>query len=162
MYKIEIKTRQQFKNSNAESILEEIKGLSITGINKTNYSPLYFIDADLTADEAKTIASQLLADQITQEWTIIKEKPVPPDKKQAAEPKMASQPFSIEVFYKKGVTDTAAESVIKAVKDLGITKEMKVKTGHKYYFWGDVSLEVLGTIAKKILSNNIIQEYKIN
>ncbi|MDR3048265.1 MAG: phosphoribosylformylglycinamidine synthase subunit PurS [Elusimicrobiota bacterium] len=158
MYKIEIKTKKMFKNSNAASILEEVKGLSITGVKRVDYSPLYFIDANLTFDEVKKIASELLADQITQEWIITKEKT---DTKENVEKKSQGQSF-IEVYYKKGVMDAPAESVVKAVKDLGIAKEIKVKTGHRYCFWGDISNEVLEMIAKKILSNNIIQGYKIN
>jgi phosphoribosylformylglycinamidine synthase len=65
----------------------------------------------------------------------------------------------VDVWYKKGVTDTVSESVIKAVKDLGIEKEIKVKTGHRYRLYGKVSQTVLNNIAMKLLANTLVQEY---
>ena len=68
---------------------------------------------------------------------------------------------SIEVWLKHGVTDTVSESVVKAIKDLGIIDKVVVKTGHKYIFGGDVTVEKLTKIAKGSLANTLIQEYKI-
>jgi phosphoribosylformylglycinamidine synthase len=62
---------------------------------------------------------------------------------------------------KNGVTDTVAESVIKAARDMGIDKALKVKTGHKYVFNGPAPEATLQQIAKRLLANPMIQEYTI-
>jgi len=163
MYKIEIKTKEQFNNGNCAALLEDIKGLSISQIKKADCCPLYCIEGSLSLDEAKKIAREILADKITQEFIVLNDKPQEIPKNDAKKSGNLKKTFaSIEVYYRKGVTDTASASVIKAVKDLGISADITVKTGQKYYFWGDFSLEILEKIAKKLLSNNLIQEYKLN
>ena len=102
--------------------------------------------------EAKTIAAELLSDKIT-------EMPKVRFVKSGKEEKNADASV-IEVWFKKGVTDTVAESVVKAVKDLGIMKEISVKTGHKYYLYDEISGAQLDKIAVKLLANTLIQEYK--
>jgi len=44
---------------------------------------------------------------------------------------------------------------------LGIEKEIKVKTGRKYYLYGKVSKTVLNYIATKLLANTLVQEYVV-
>jgi phosphoribosylformylglycinamidine synthase len=148
MFEIEIFTKKVFKDSHGEYILSEISGVEIKGITKVDYARIYIIDGDINKIEAKTIASELLSDKITEKFEI-------------SSNSKKSKNSVIEVLYKKGVTDTVSESVIKAIKDLGITKQVKVKTGHKYYLHGNISKTVLDKIAVKLLANTLIQEYKI-
>jgi phosphoribosylformylglycinamidine synthase len=96
------------------------------------------------------IASELLSDRITECYRV--------------NSKSAFRKYKfpiIEVLYKKGVTDTVAESIVKAIRDLGITKHVKINTGHKYCIHGNVSRTVLDKIASKLLANTLVQEYKI-
>ncbi|MDR0977707.1 MAG: phosphoribosylformylglycinamidine synthase subunit PurS [Endomicrobium sp.] len=151
MFEIEIFTKEGFKDSRGEHVLSDILGIGIEGVAKVNYASLYIIDGAVTQDEAQAIASELLSDKITESYTI-----------DSKSPHCGTfNSFVIEVFYKKGVTDTVAESVVKAVKDLGIVEEVKVRTGHKYYIYGNVSHDVLDKIAVKLLANTLVQEYKI-
>ena len=69
---------------------------------------------------------------------------------------------SIEVWYKSGVTDTVSQSVIKAIKDLGIMEELAVKTGKKFCFEGKkTDTNKLKKIATGLLANTLIQEYLV-
>ncbi|MDR2251887.1 MAG: phosphoribosylformylglycinamidine synthase subunit PurS [Endomicrobium sp.] len=150
MFKIDIFTKKGFKDSRGAHVLYDILVIGIKGITKVDYYPVYIIDGDINKAEAKTIASELLSDKITEGFEIVS----------GAQEKKSKNPV-IEVFYKKGVTDTVSESVAKAIKDLGITKDVKVKTGHKYYLHGNASQDVLNKIAAKLLANTLVQEYKI-
>ncbi|MDR1474641.1 MAG: phosphoribosylformylglycinamidine synthase subunit PurS [Endomicrobium sp.] len=150
MFEIEIFTKEGFKDSRGEHVLSKISEVEIKGITKVDYASVYIIDGDINKTEAKTIASELLSDKITEKFEISSNS----DSKK-------SKSSVIEVLYKKGVTDTVSESVIKAIKDLGITKEVRVKTGHKYYLHGNISKTVLDKIAVKLLANTLVQEYKI-
>ncbi|MDR1662988.1 MAG: phosphoribosylformylglycinamidine synthase subunit PurS [Endomicrobium sp.] len=149
MFKIDIFTKEEFKDSHGERVLSDILSIGIRDVKKVDYFPFYIIYGDINKSEAKTIASELLSDKITEGFKI----------SSGAEKKSKSS--IIEVLYKKGVTDTVSESVIKAIKDLGITNDVKVKTGHKYYLHGNVSQDVLNKIAVKLLANILVQEYKI-
>ncbi|MDR0398928.1 MAG: phosphoribosylformylglycinamidine synthase subunit PurS [Endomicrobium sp.] len=150
MFEIDIFTKEGFKDSRGEHVLSDILGIGIKGVKKVDYSPFYIIDGDINKSEAKTIASELLSDKITEGFKV----------GFGTQEKKSKNPI-IEVLYKKGVTDTVSESVAKAIKDLGITKDVKVKTGHKYYLHGNVSQDVLNKIAVKLLANTLVQEYKI-
>jgi phosphoribosylformylglycinamidine synthase len=172
MFEIEIRTKNGFKNPHGEHVLSDISGIGIEGVTEVEYSPLYVIDGGITLIEAETIALELLSDKITETYTChYKKQSVVESLKigiaasetaactdSAIRPCSAS--FVVEVWYKKGVTDTVSESVIKAVKDLGIEKEIKVKTGHKYYLYGKVSQTALSEIATKLLANTLVQEYQ--
>ena len=149
MYEIEILTKKGFKNVRGEHTLSEISGIGVKDVNKVEYSALYSILGDISSAEAKTIGCELLSDKITETFQV---------KKDGVSSKSAAV---IEVWFKRGVTDTVADSVVKAVKDLGITKDISVKTGHKYYLYGKVSRSVLDKIATGLLANTLIQEYKI-
>lgn len=152
MYEIEILSKSGFKNVRGEHIHSQVVQLGFKDVKKISYSPLYRIEGGINALEAKTIAAELLSDKIT-------EMPKVRFVKSGKEEKNAAASV-IEVWFKKGVTDTVAESVVKAVKDLGIMKEISVKTGHKYYLYGGISGAQLDKIAVKLLANTLIQEYK--
>jgi phosphoribosylformylglycinamidine (FGAM) synthase PurS component len=163
MYEIEILTKKGFKDPRGERVFSEISGLGVKGAEKVVYSQIYRIKGEITKAEAQKIASQLLSDKITETYKIsvcetkncscggVDFSSLPAD----------SSASLIEVFYKKGVTDTTAESVVKAVKDLGIKTEIKAAAGHKYYVYGRLSGNVLNNIATKLLANTLIQEYNI-
>jgi phosphoribosylformylglycinamidine synthase len=151
MFEIDIFTKKGFKDSRGEHVLSDILGIGIKCVKKVDYSPFYIIDGDINESEAKTVASELLSDKITEGFKVVS----------GMQEKKSKNPIIIEVLYKKGVTDTVSESVVKAIKDLGITKDVKVKTGYKYYLHGNTSQDVLDKIVVKLLANTLVQEYKI-
>jgi phosphoribosylformylglycinamidine synthase len=161
MFEIEIFKKKGFKNSYGEHVLSDISGLGVKNITKVEYSPLYLIDGDIDSSEAKMIASELLSDKITESYTVRRYSDL---SSKAVNSQMLSSVPSvsvIEVWYKKGVTDTVAESVVKAIKDLGIDKDVKVRAARKYYLYSAVSQTFLNSIATKLLANTLVQEYKI-
>ncbi|MDR1952255.1 MAG: phosphoribosylformylglycinamidine synthase subunit PurS [Elusimicrobiota bacterium] len=152
MYKIEIKTKENFRDARGEYYLYEIISMGFDNVKKVKYCPLYIIKGDISDGEAEIIARQLLIDEITEDYSIKKENEILSPIKVGG---------AIEVWYKKGVTDTVAQSVQKAVKDLGIDKKIEVNTGHKYYLFGDISDEDLALMAEKLFANTLIQGYEI-
>ncbi|MDR1122748.1 MAG: phosphoribosylformylglycinamidine synthase subunit PurS [Endomicrobium sp.] len=150
MFEVDIFTKKGFKDSRGEHVLSDILDIGIKGLKKIDYSPFYIIDGSINKSEVKMIASELLSDKITERFKVVS----------GVEDKKYKNSI-IEVLYKKCVTDTVSESLVKAIKDLGITKDVKVKTGHKYYLHGNVSRDILNKIAIKLLANTLIQEYKV-
>ena len=152
IYEITIKTKKGFSNSHNVSLLNDIKAMGISGVETVDYFPVYRIITDIDDSKITIIARELLTDKITEDFSISKYETL--DNKEI-------EKNSVEVWLKHGVTDTVSESVVKAIKDLGIEENVVVKTGHKYCFSGDVTVEKLNKIAKGSLSNTLIQEYKI-
>ncbi|GMO65047.1 MAG: hypothetical protein Nk1A_2040 [Endomicrobiia bacterium] len=169
MFEIEILTKKGFRNSRGEHILSDICGLGIENVTKVEYSPLYVVNGDISFGETEIIASELLIDKITESYVIrqcyteccsrvISESSYVKETDDRLNPNFSV----VEVWYKNGVTDTVSESVVKAIKDLDIAKEIKVKTGHKYYLHGEILKVTLNNIVTKLLANTLIQEYKIH
>jgi phosphoribosylformylglycinamidine synthase len=152
IFEIAIKMKKGFSNPHTTHLVGDIDGIGVKGIKSVEYMPVYRIDSDITVKQAETIASELLSDKITEEFGINKYNSLN-DKK--------IEKHSIEVWFKSGVTDTVSESVVKAIKDLGISNTVAVKTGHKYLLNGDIDDKKLTKIATGLLANTLIQEYKI-
>ena len=148
-YIIEVFLKESFVDHHGEHIRHDIAALGITGIPKVRFRQLYSIDGGLASEEISSIAEKLLIDPITETYGIISE-----------EPKLKKS--SIEVWLKQGVTDTVAESVSKAVKDLGIGAKLEIKTGQKYIFEGNIEQNQLKQVAEKMLVNPMIQAYILN
>jgi len=64
---------------------------------------------------------------------------------------------TVEVAYNAGVTDPVEETVLKAIKDLGIENVRAVKTAKRYLLEGKLDEPELDIICRRLLVNPIIQ-----
>lgn len=152
IYQIETVNKKGFPDQHGKHILQDIKDSGIKGVNKVLYAPVYQLEGHLNLREVDTIARELLIDPITQTYSLCN--PMNPRHSGVA------SGHEIEIWPKHGVTDTTADSVVKAVQDLGITRHIKVRTGHKYVFETNLSKAQIEQIVKRLIANTMIQEYK--
>lgn len=153
IFEIEIKTKDGFVDPQGQHTVSDIAGIGIKDISSVKYVAVYRIEGDITDKQATVIAKELLSDKITENFEIKKYSEIS-DKK--------LENNSIEVWYKSGVTDTVSQSVIKAIKDLGIMEELAVKTGKKFCFEGKkTDTNKLKKVATGLLANTLIQEYLV-
>lgn len=153
IFEIEIKTKKGFVDPQGLHTVSDISGIGIKDISNVQYVAVYRLSGNITNKQADIIGKELLSDKITEEF-VIKQYNSLDDKKM--------EKNSIEVWYKHGVTDTVSESVVKAIKDLGIKEEIVVKTGKKYCLKGsNIDANKLKKIATGLLANTLIQEYLI-
>jgi phosphoribosylformylglycinamidine synthase len=153
IFEIEIKTKKGFVDPQGLHTVSDIAGIGIKDISSVDYVAVYRLVGDITNKQSEIIAKELLSDKITEDYTIKQYK--------SLENKKLDK-NSIEVWYKHGVTDTVSESVVKAIKDLGIKEELIVKTGKKYCLKGkNIDEKKLKKIATGLLANTLIQEYLI-
>jgi phosphoribosylformylglycinamidine synthase len=145
MCEIEVFTKKGLRDMRGEHVLNDILQAGID-VKKVEYSPVYAIEG-INKTQASLIGKELLSDKITESFTT---------------ERRGAKASVIKVWYKHGVTDAAGESVKKALRDLGIKNEVKVKTGHIYYISGAANKKVLEKIATSVLANTLIQEYEIN
>lgn len=134
-------------NSVKKSIIEDLR----IAVNCVRTIDVYTIKADLSEDQIKRIASELLTDPITQEFSY--------------EGTLA-RGFSrlIEVGYKPGVTDNVGRTTIEGIEDLlGIKfkENESVHTSRLYLIEGDIAEEEAERICTGLLANPIIEHYAV-
>ncbi|MBQ3835189.1 MAG: phosphoribosylformylglycinamidine synthase subunit PurS [Elusimicrobia bacterium] len=153
IFEIEIKTKKGFVDPQGVHTSADIASIGIKDISSVKYIAIYRLIGNINKKQAELIGKELLSDKITEDFSV-KEYNDLKDKK--------IEKNSIEVWFKHGVTDTVSESVVKAIKDLGIKEDIAVKTGKKYCLTGkDISEIKLKKIATGLLANTLIQEYLI-
>lgn len=151
VYFVEVGLKKDLFDAFGNEILNSIKELGINTIEKVYVYDVYKVYGSVSAGLVRRIAKSLFIDPIVHELRIYREN----SKRKIRLP-------SIEVWYKPNVTDPVAQTAIKGIKDLGIQEDVNVSCGRKYEFSGSsVNVSILDEIAKKILSNSLIQDYVI-
>jgi len=150
--KIEVRNKKGFTDKHGAAVRHATAeiGLSHTPKN-VSYVQLYALEGDISEHEVRKCVSELLIDPVTQEYKITYEQPIA---------QKSAKVNGLEIWLKSGVTDTVAQSVAKAIKDLGIEKNITVKTGHKYVFSLEVKEPTIKLICERLLANTIIHRYE--
>jgi phosphoribosylformylglycinamidine (FGAM) synthase PurS component len=147
---IEVKLKSQFRDRHGEHVLHDIVDSGVKNVRKVSAALLYRFESVLEESDLKAIAEKLLIDPITEEYRL-HTAPV------------ASKPGanSIHIWLKPGVTDTVADSVAKAIRDLGVLKSVTIKTGRRFTFEGPIAVPALRSLVERLLVNTMVQEYEV-
>jgi phosphoribosylformylglycinamidine synthase II/phosphoribosylformylglycinamidine synthase I len=135
-----------------ESLPAAAGQLGHTRLTGCRAARLYFLQGTLSQDEVEQIAVTLLADPVTEEWHIGK---LPADSRQTTT-------FSVEVTLLPGVTDAAADNLVRAAHLLGVGGLERAATGQRYLLEGDLSREAVQQLATGLLANPVIQRFTVN
>jgi phosphoribosylformylglycinamidine synthase II len=146
-WRVEVFNRSDFSDVHGKSVLEDIQELGIDSVQAVQSAKVFLIEADFDKDFAVRLARELLADPVCEEYYIGRSGP----------PAGLAKATLIEVHLKSGVTDPVAESVMAAIADMGV-KAHNVRTARKYVLLGEITQRQTGTIAKKILANDCIED----
>ncbi len=139
MKAVEVFAKQKdARDKSTEEMLREF------GANDAKVSDVYYLDDNFKSDELKEIAENLLADKITQDYSITKRK--------------ENGKWVIEVRYKDEVSDPTEDSIRKALEDLG-KKAKHVRTAKRYYVGGKLSEKEVEKICRNALANEIVEDY---
>jgi phosphoribosylformylglycinamidine synthase len=145
-WRFEVFNRSGFSDVHGNSILEEIKEFGISSVEAVQSAKVFLIEADFGDDFAQRVGKELLSDPVCEEYYIGRSGP----------PAGLAKATLIEVHLKSGVTDPVAESVMAALTDMGM-EAGHVRTARKYVLLGDIIQSQTDMIAKKILSNDVIE-----
>lgn len=145
-WKVEVSYKPEVPDTVGQGILKDITDLGISGVDSVRTATVYWIEGTLDDQAIDRIGAELLADPITQHYTFRPESD-------------SVKRWTLEVQFKLGVTDAVGDSTVKGIKDLGITGVTDVRTGHKYWFTGNLNAERLETIARRLLMNDVIQTF---
>lgn len=129
-----------------DALQKDIQDLGIVKVTQARVRDIYLLEGRLSEAEVGRICQELLADPVVQEYSY-GEAPTSP----------GQQAHVIEVAYNPGVMDPVEESIIKGIRDLGISTVDRVKTAKRYFLWGELSKQELETICDKLLVNPVIQ-----
>ncbi|HOJ38905.1 MAG TPA: phosphoribosylformylglycinamidine synthase subunit PurS [bacterium] len=144
---VEVFYRPEVTDGAAEAIRKAVEELGISVVEKVWTSSLYRLEGMLERTSIVRIARELLTDPISQKYRLgFPQRP---------------GAWSVQVWYKPGVTDTVAETTQKAILDLGINTPVTVATGRCYFFQGKLRENILVSIARALLANELIEIFQV-
>ncbi len=149
MYRVEVCLKSHLPDARGLGLVRDIHDLGITTVSKVRIVDIYWLDADLTTDELDLLCRELLADPVTQEYRH--------DSAFSAEAGAGDDYHTVEIAYNAGVADPVEDTVMKAVRDLGIGSIRAVKTTRRYLLQGHLDEDKLEVICGRLLVNPIIQ-----
>ncbi len=159
MYRVEVCLKKHLPDARGLGLVKDIHDLGIATVSNVRVADIYWLDADITPDELDSIC-HLLADPITQDYQFFTTN-IKGNWKGHGEGNKGGEvnnhPHIIDVAYNAGVTDPVEDTVIKALRDLGVSGVRTVKTVKRYLLQGQLDEHELETICTRLLVNPIIQ-----
>ena len=154
-WKIEVRYKTNIPDATGQGMLEDIADLGISGVDLVQTANVYWIEGEFQVREIDRICSELLADPVTQDYFC--------QRSDSCSESSASETgvWTVEVRFKPGVTDAVGDSVVKGIRDLGISRVSAAKTGQKYRIFGDLDLNTIEAISRSLLANEVIQTFDI-
>lgn len=114
---------------------------------------LFFVQGDLTEGDVERLCAALLVDPVTESFVV--------SLPEAAQGESWFD-HTVDVTLLPGVTDPAAENLVRAAALTGITGLARAATGQRYLITGNLSREQLEKLASGVFSNTVIQRYSID
>ena len=149
-WRIEIINRDDVVDAIGDGLCDDITDLGIRGIEKARYVRLYALQGDLSEQEVDTVAAQLLADPVTQNYLYHQDGSLDAEAGQ----------WRVEVWFRPGVTDAVGDTTMKGVRDLGISGITAAETGRGYIISGRITKEQVDMICRRLLANDVIERYQ--
>jgi phosphoribosylformylglycinamidine synthase len=147
MHKIEVRLKSHLIDPAGRGLVKDIQDLGIQSVQDARIVDIYWLESNLAPDKLELISKNLLADSVTQDyWYGQTEK----------EDDRSLGYKVVEVAYNAGVTDPVKDSVMMAIKDLGVPNVRAVATAKRYLLKGNISPAELETIANRLLVNPIV------
>ncbi|MFH1288785.1 MAG: phosphoribosylformylglycinamidine synthase subunit PurL [bacterium] len=145
IFKVEIGCKNKMFDISGRGIKNKIGDLGISTVKEVIKLKTFYFEGDLSFEEMETICQKLLADQIIEKYAINSNL-------------LNEKGFKIvEINTNPGVLVLWRDAVKKGVKNLGIEKYFKVRTGRKYLIKGGLSSKQLDFVSDKLLYNKVIE-----
>jgi phosphoribosylformylglycinamidine synthase II len=148
MHRIEVRLKTHLPDAAGRGLIKDVQDFGINSVTDARIVDVYWLEANLAQDKLEMIAGSLLADKVTQDYWYGQTEAVD---------ERAKGYKVVEVAYNAGVTDPVKDSVMKAIRDLGVPNVRAVATAKKYLLRGDVTPAELDIIASRLLVNPIVQ-----
>ncbi len=150
LWEVEILPIGSEKDYEGQRILASAASQGITGLSTVKAARTFLIQGELTRDDAKRAAEQLLVDPVTEQFQI-HELPAT-----LSEISNSKSQLLLNVLLHPGVTDSVAENAARALTRLNL-KVTNVATCRRYWITGDLGSAKLAQLTKKVLANDAIE-----
>ncbi|MFH1664965.1 MAG: phosphoribosylformylglycinamidine synthase subunit PurL [Candidatus Omnitrophota bacterium] len=145
--RIEVRDKKGIYDAVAGELEQDIRDLGIKNVDGVEYIQVYTIRGNFSLKDLRRIAEGILTDSISQEC----------DHKGGFHHGMSKHMHIVEIAFNPGVMDPVEESVIKAVRDMGISGVDSIGTSKKHVIKGNLTGKELQTITEKLLYNKTTQ-----
>lgn len=146
---IEVAYKEGITDPLARSVQHDTAHWGLKGVKKVATGQLYRLIGDISGADRNRIAKDLLCDPVIQEFH---------DGGRDTSPKSVT----IDVWYKSGVTDVVADSVMRGLHDLGIQGITEVRTGQRFRFMGTTDAKKTEQAATALLMNPLVQDRTVH
>src|SRR5262245_53389373 len=181
--RVEVAARPGQASAAGRALVEAAQQLGILSLRACIADRLYFLHGQLTSDDVARLSHELLADPVTETFVVVpldlptssptegegeqaltaeNLPPFPPDSARGRELGGESDEHRVEVTLLPGVTDPAAENLLRAAHLLGITGLERVATGQRFRLQGHLSDADLRRLAAEVLANPVVQRFEID
>lgn len=147
-FRVEVRSRTV---NSAHHLLETARQLGIPSLTACETRQLFFLQGNFSPHDVEYLSRELLADPVTETYHISE-----------ISSAQSPQESRIEVTLLPGVTDPAAENLIRSAHLLGIAGLEVAATGQAYLLQGNLSQAELQRLAVEAFSNPVIQRAAIN
>ena len=163
-YRVDVLPRLEDGVMNGRSHLHAAHQLGYTQLSGCHAARIYFLQGQINADEAAHIAAELLADPVTEEWSIVNGQlsMVNGGDSLTIDHWQLTIDHFLEVSLLPGVTDPPAENLVKAAHLLGVTGLERAATGQRFYLQGELDEAARQALAAEVFANPVVQRFTID
>ncbi len=133
----------------------------IFGVKTCRTTRLFFLQGNLAHEDVERLSRELLADPVTENFELnLTPNPSPLNREGLS--RSEDEIHTIDVTLLPGVTDPAAENLLRAAHLLGITNLERAATGQRYLLSGVSAETDLKKLATVVFSNPVIQRFTVD
>jgi phosphoribosylformylglycinamidine (FGAM) synthase PurS component len=145
-----VRNRKQYPDPEATGVMALVLELGVQP-DAVQTAQLYLLDGELSLADVKRLAKELLADPVTQEFSVeVQGNGTGKDFAKAA------PGIRVDVWLKPQVADPVAPSVERGARDLGLT--LLARCGHRYELKGGIDVSTAQRVAWRALANPVLHQ----
>ncbi len=148
-WRVQVFQKAEYRTGKLGKYAEAAAQMGIAKLSACLTGRLYLLRGELSSAEVKKLSQELLVDPVTESYSITPQ----------AEAELKTP--QIEVTPLPGVTDPAAENLVRASQLMGI-KVDTAATGQIFLLNDELDTETLEQLAEKVFSNPVVQQTAVN
>ena len=146
-HRIEVAASEGLLEPREDGVLAGIRDLGISGIERVSVADVYWLDASLSPEQLELAGRRLLSDPVAQVcgYDGVHVRSLDPSAR------------ALEVAYNRGVSDPLEFTILKGLKDLGLDRVLRARSGVRYVLHGYATAEDIEVITHRLLLNPLVQ-----